>query len=139
MRTGYSLWRNFDSLAMKFLNEWSRSPFWGEDFPRNQLLNQIKEISLNSDSFQIELAIPGRKRDQIDVKVENGYLIVSSEAQKESDSLWQRDEYHYVYSLPSGVKEEEIKASYVDGILKISAPRKVEQLSPPTAKQITVE
>ena len=94
----------------------------------------------------IEVAAPGMKREDFKIELDNDVLTISSnreERQEEKDGNYTRKEYSYQsfqrsFSLPqNSVKVDEIKANYVDGILKITIP-KTEDAKKKPAKQITV-
>jgi HSP20 family protein len=83
--------------------------------------------------YEIELAVPGRSKKDFNISAENGILTISSEnkeekQQKEKD--YTRKEFSYSsftrsFSLPENANEEEIKANYSDGILKLEVAKKV--------------
>lgn len=91
-------------------------------------------IKDNEDNYSIELAAPGLKKDDINVEVENGTLIISSEKQDEKedkDEHYTRREFSYhafqrAFDLPDSVKPEEIGAEYNDGVLSVHIPKKEE-------------
>ncbi len=91
-------------------------------------------IKDNKDNYTIELAAPGLKKDDFDVEVEDGTLIISSEKKdenEEKDENYTRREFSYhsfqrAFDLPDSVKPEEISAEYNDGVLNIQVPKKEE-------------
>jgi len=85
----------------------------------------IKENDLN---FEIEVAVPGFNKKDFDVNIENGVLHIAAEKKiekKEKLENFTRREFNYnkflrSFSLPENInEEEEIKAKYKDGILKL--------------------
>ena len=86
------------------------------------------------DSFQIELAIPGMSKNDFNIDIDNGFLTISSEKEtstEEKEENYTRREYNFnsfkrTFTLPETVKEEDIKAKYIDGVLKIMIPKKEE-------------
>jgi HSP20 family protein len=81
--------------------------------------------------------LPGIPEDKISVEVEDGSLSVTGERErvhKAEDDRFYRYERRFgsfarTIGLPQGVKEEEIKADYHDGVLEIRVP-KPEQAKP---------
>ncbi len=81
--------------------------------------------------------LPGVPQDKIEVAVEDGALTVN--ATREREETVDEERYHRVerrygsftrtVSLPQGVAEEQIAATYADGVLKITVP-KPEQAKP---------
>lgn len=97
-------------------------------------------IRETEDSYELELFAPGNKKQDFTIDLDEGLLTISSEFQPESKSEQQgrytRKEFSYAsfrrsFTLPDTVKEEEIKAVYEDGILKIKLPKKEEALPKP--------
>ena len=88
--------------------------------------------------------LPGIPEEKISVELEDGALSVSAEREREETSLqdgFRRYERHFgsferTISLPAGVTEADIKASYSNGVLELRV-RKPEQPKPhriPVAK-----
>jgi HSP20 family protein len=99
-----------------------------------------------NDNYMIEVAAPGMKRDDFKIELENDVLTISSQREdshEEKDSNYTRREFSYQsfqrsFSLPQNrVKGDEIKAKYVDGLLRITVP-KTEDVKVKPAKQIAV-
>lgn len=84
------------------------------------------------DRFELHVAAPGLKKNDFDVQVENGVLSVSAEREeeekKEEDNFTRREfsytSFHRQFTLPENVEDEDIKAEYEDGVLKIRIPKK---------------
>lgn len=86
------------------------------------------DISETDDKFLINVELPGMKKDDIDVSLENGRLTISGERKFEKEDkgkTFHRIETSYgsfnrSFQLPDNVDEESVKATYEDGILNIS-------------------
>ncbi len=91
-------------------------------------------IKDNKEDYTIELAAPGLNKEDFNVEVEDGTLIISSEKKDEKedkDENYTRREFSYhsfqrAFDLPDSVKAEEISAEYNDGVLSIQVPKKEE-------------
>lgn len=101
-----------------------------------------------NDDFRIEVAAPGMKRDDFKVELDNNVLIISSQREdsreeKDNNGDYTRREFSYQsfqrsFTLPEDkVEGDKIAASYVDGILKVTVPKK-EQAKVKPAKQIAI-
>jgi len=85
-------------------------------------------IKDNTKSFDIEIAVPGYKKDDLKVVVDNGVLTISSERKKENETErngYTRREFSYSsfkrsFILPENTDEGSVKAQFADGILKLS-------------------
>jgi HSP20 family protein len=125
------------------LNEWfdNSTNFWNRT-----LCTPAVNIMENKDEYSISLAVPGMKKDDFKINIDGNMLSIScqkDETREEKDKKFTRKEYSYTsfsrsFTLPDEVKKEMIDASYEDGLLKISLPRK-EEVKKPAAKQIAVK
>jgi HSP20 family protein len=112
----FEIGKFFDSLSAWDKDTWSPAA-------------NIKE---DEKSYRIELAVPGIKKEEITVEVENGRLTVSGEntlEKEERKDNYLRREYKSgafirSFSLPDNAKEDSITSRYEDGILKISIEKK---------------
>lgn len=96
-------------------------------------------ISENLINFAVELAAPGLKKEDFSIEIDEETLTVSvkqtsetEEKEENNDSRYQRREFNYrefkrSFKMPENVKSEDVKATYVDGILKITLPKKEEE------------
>lgn len=90
-------------------------------------------VSENEKEFLIELAVPGMKREDIKINIENQVLIVSGEKevkaeQKNENGRYMRREYSYdsfsrSFELPETVKSDGINAKYHEGVLELHIPK----------------
>lgn len=85
------------------------------------------DISETEDQFLISAEIPGVKKDDIDINLENGRLTISGERSfkdEEESKKFHRVEtsfgsFRRSFQLPDNIDEESIDASYQDGLLNI--------------------
>lgn len=105
-------------------------------------------VSEKGDAYQIEVAIPGLKKEDFNVGVKDNVLTVAAEvkaencAEDEADHCLCREfsftSFKRSFSLPeSGIDRDGVKASYQDGILSVSLP-KVKTIEQDEPKMITV-
>lgn len=74
--------------------------------------------------------LPGVKREDVTVEVADGYLTLSGERKREveekKDNVFRTEREHGTFyravPLPEGVKPEEVKATFADGVLEVSVP-----------------
>ena len=74
--------------------------------------------------------LPGMKKEDVKVEVTDGHLAISGERKTESEERKEQfyrceREYGSFYRavpLPEGVKLEDVKASFADGVLEVSVP-----------------
>jgi HSP20 family protein len=96
----------------------------------------IKETSEN---FILELAIPGMKKSDFTIDVENKVLSIASEVKRENEDTndsYTRREFGYssfkrTFTLPDSVESDKVKATYTDGILMVTLPKREEAKQKP--------
>jgi HSP20 family protein len=90
-------------------------------------------------SFEVELSAPGKSKEDFTVDIDNDLLTIASEKNEErteNEGKYTRREFSHTsfrraFTLPETAKEDDIKASYENGILRISIPKKDEALPKP--------
>ena len=111
--------------------------FFDSDFNEffgRRFSDHAANIIENPDSFQLDLAAPGLKKDDFKIHLENNILTVSSEVEDqklEEGKNYSRKEFYYgsfsrSFTLPKIVDLDKIQADYSDGILKVILPKKEE-------------
>lgn len=101
-------------------------------------------IKETKDKFFIEVAAPGMKKEDFKIELEKNILTISSETETENEEndgnrKYTRREFSYqtfmrTFTLPQAAEREKISASYVDGLLNISIPKKEEAKEKPARK-----
>ncbi|MDD2202948.1 MAG: Hsp20/alpha crystallin family protein [Bacilli bacterium] len=106
--------------------------------------NNLKcDIYEKDNTFFLEADIPGFKKEDINVEAEDGYLLISAskeEEKKEEDKNYlRRERYSSSYERQfylGNIDEDNVKAEFKDGTLKIIVPKKEEL---PNSKKIEIE
>ena len=99
----------------------------------------------NEKSFEIEVAVPGMKKDDFKVEVKDGMLSIFAETKdekKEEAKNYTRKEFSCtsfsrLFTLPENVKDGEIDAEYKNGVLNIILPKNKVDVNP--VKRIEVK
>ena len=100
------------------------------------------DVHEDKDGYTVRVEVPGMKREDIVVSLQDGALVVSGERKEEKiteDTEVHRQERYYgkfsrALTLPTAVAGDKVKAVYKDGILTVTLP-KAEEAKP---KQIDV-
>lgn len=96
-------------------------------------------IRETKDSYYVDMAVPGLKKSDFTVDLDNQVLSISAETHENdlnNEDNHIRREFGYAsfkrsFSLPETVNEDKIKAEYKDGILSIHLPKKEEAIKKP--------
>ncbi len=103
------------------------------------------DIKENENAFEVSIALPGVKKDDIEIELKDEYLTISATSNMKKDeddkkSNYIRRERYYgscsrSFYVGDAVTENDIKASYEDGILTLDIP-KVEKKPEPEVKKL---
>ncbi|MDI9257379.1 MULTISPECIES: Hsp20/alpha crystallin family protein [Flavobacterium] len=127
---------NFPSIIDEFLKpDW----FGGmQNIGTNVPAVNIKETDVD---FSLELAVPGKSKEDFSIEIDHNVLTISSETkteneQKDEKGRYTRREFSYAsfrraFTLPESVNTENINATYENGVLKINLPKREEALPKP--------
>ncbi len=96
----------------------------------------IKELETQ---FEIDLAVPGKKKNDFEIEVEDGLLSISStteEATTNEQAMFTRREFSYAsfkrtFTIPDSVDPTNIEAQYSEGVLQLRLPKRKEALPQP--------
>ncbi len=136
----------FPSLG-SFLNDiWSEdmNSVFRSNFNEGMTLPKVN-IKETPESFEVQMAVPGLKKDNFNISVENEELLISAEIEEnkeETNEEYTRREFGYAsfrrsFILPETVDGDKIKANYEDGILNVVLPKK-EEAKPKPARTIKI-
>lgn len=138
-----------------FDDDWMDFPFerdfWGRKNPlygknaKNMMKTDIRE---HDSGYELDIDLPGFKKDEINVDLENGYLTIS--AAKGLDKDEKNEEGKYIrreryagamqrsFYVGDAITHEDIRARFEDGILRVSIPKK-DAKAIETKKTIAIE
>lgn len=138
-----------------FDDDWMDFPFerefWGKKNPlygknaKNMMKTDIQE---HETGYEVDIDLPGFKKDEINLELENGYLTVSAVKGLDKDEQDKKGKYirreRYAGAMQRSfyvgdvLTQEDIKAKYENGILSISIPKK-DAKAVETKKTISIE
>ena len=134
--------------------------FWG--FPARELANIDKQLYgkhaqnlMKTDvhetetDYEMDMDLPGFKKDQINVKLDDGYLTISASKDQDTEKKDRKGriirQERYAGSLQRSfyvgdqVKTEDVKAKFEDGVLRLCIPKKELQALPSANNTIAIE
>ncbi len=110
--------------------------FMNDAFVSDRLTTRVPAVNIGEteNSFRIELAAPGLKKEDFKISLEKNVLSISVEKRAEDteeNKKYSRKEYSYTsfvrsFTLPDTADQTQIDAQYVDGILHINVAKKEE-------------
>lgn len=104
------------------------------DFFGKRFTDPAANIIEQNESFSLEIAAPGLKKEDFRINLENNILTICADLndeKREEGKNYTRKEFYYgsfsrAFTLPKTVDLDKIKADYENGILKVNLPKKDE-------------
>ena len=113
---------------------------------QNLLKTDIKETK---EGYELVIDVPGFKKDEVKVALKDGYLTVSAETNTKKDEKAEDGKYirrerysgscSRSFYVGDGVKQEDIKAKFEDGTLKLFVPKEAAKPAVEQKKYISIE
>ena len=117
-----------DSFEEEFFGR--KNPLYGKH-AKNMMKTDVRETD---DTYEVDIDLPGFKKEDISVSFENRYLTISTNKtldrnDKDKDGKYIRQERYAgsmsrSFYIGKNVPKGDIKARYEDGVLKLSVPKK---------------
>jgi len=125
----------FDSVLNKFFND----DFGIEPFLKTGTFKPVADIIENDNEYVVELMAAGFKKDNFNLELDNGVLSITGERIKDENVKYTSRQSYYgkftkSFTLPDHVKQNDIKADYVDGVLRVIIPKDDKKLGRKTIK-----
>jgi HSP20 family protein len=142
-RTSIDQFPSFGTFLNDILSE-DMSSVFKSNFNEGMTLPKVN-IKESTESFEVQMAVPGFKKDSFNISLENEELLISAEIEdnkEETKDEFTRKEFGYSsfrrsFVLPETVDGDKIKANYEDGILNVTLPKK-EEAKPKPARTIKI-
>ena len=141
-----------ENLFDDFMDFPFNDDFWGRKNPlygKNAKRMMKTDIRETDGSYELDVDLPGFKKDEIKASLENGYLTISAakgldKDEKDKEGKYIRQERYAgamsrSFYIGDEVTQEEIKAKYEDGILKLSIPKKEKKPAVEQDNHIAIE
>lgn len=139
-KNGNSLKRNREFGAFPSLSSWF-DDIMGNDLTSGFLSNFNTGMTLpavnikeDADAYTVEMAVPGMKKSDFNIDVNDKVLTISSEIEQNKEikeENYTRKEFGYAsfkrtFTLPDTVETDKISATYKEGLLNVTLPKREE-------------
>ena len=143
---GENLFDDFFGDPFEMMVPQSRNPLYGKH-AKNLMKTDVRETE---NSFEVDMDLPGFKKDEIKAELNNGYLTVSAakgldedKEDKKTGKYIRRERYagacQRSYYVGEDITQEDIKAKYENGILMLDIPKKAPEKKVEEKKFVTIE
>ena len=102
-------------------------------FERKESRLMKTDIKEKKDKYIIDVDLPGYEKENIEIEMENGYLKVTAKASKNIDESDEEEKYIHKerfygecsrnFYVGDNIREEDVKASFKNGILSLCIPK----------------
>lgn len=110
--------------------------FFNDGYLAHKPAHQVPAVNVSETehAYHLDLAAPGLKKEDFKISLEKDLLTISADVKQESTeetAKYNKREFSYhafsrSFNLPDLVDHAKIEASYQDGVLKVSIPKKEE-------------
>ena len=107
------------------------------------------DIKETDGGFELTIDLPGFKKEDVQADLKDGYLSITAQTQSESEDKDEKGTYvrkerfsgkcSRTFYVGDDIEEDDIKAKFEDGVLKIDVPKKQEQPKLEEKKTIAIE
>lgn len=129
---GENLMDVFDDFDRNFFRDFGNvdRTLYGKH-ARNMMKTDVKETD---DGYEVDVELPGFKKDEIQLELNSGYLTISTaktlekESGKKNGRMLRQERYSGAmqrsFYVGEHITEEDVKASYESGVLHLMIPKK---------------
>ena len=106
------------------------------------------DIKENENNYELEVDLPGYNKEDIKMHMEDGYLVINAKTSQEENDKDKKGNYirreRFIgecsrsFYLGNDIKEEDIKANFNNGTLKIEVPKKTTEEKEEEKKYIDI-
>ena len=130
--------RNEANWLPSVLDEMIKTDWLGGTTNVSNMATRVPAVNIreNDETFEVHVAVPGKRKEDFKIELDNEILTISSEEKREEETpernaKFTRREFSYsnfkrAFSLPETVDSGKISASYNNGVLEIVLPKKEE-------------
>ena len=104
------------------------------------------DVREHEEGYEIDIDLPGFKKEEINLELQNGYLTVSAskgvdKTEEKKGKLIRQERFagamQRSFYVGDGLTEEDIKAAFNNGVLSLTVPKKSAKI--PEKKTIMIE
>jgi len=135
---GFNMLPTFPSWIEEVFNKNFGTEFMS-NFNTGMTLPAVNVLD-TANHYLVEMAVPGLKKSDFNISVDNLLLSISAEVKSEYEDVdnenYTRREFGYssfkrTFTLPESVETDKISAKYDDGILRVTLPKREEAKKKP--------
>lgn len=139
----------FTNRAFDLFDEMFRDPFFNRTYESANTSVMKTDVQENEKGYLVDMELPGYAKEDVKAELKDGYLTITANKnenrdQKDANGRYIRQERYTgtckrTFYVGDSVKQEDIKAGFKDGILRLAIPKESIQLEKNQPKLITIE
>ena len=120
------------NFSFDLFDEIFKDPFFGRVADRQPAMMKT-DIQEKDGNYLMDIDLPGFSKEEIHAELQNGYMTITAKTDSSNDKKDEDGNYIHrerytgscsrTFYVGEGVTEEEIKASFKDGILHLAIPK----------------
>lgn len=137
------------NYAMNLFDDFFNDPFFSRSFEDSKNALMKTDIKDQGDSYLLDIEIPGFKKEDVRAELKNGYLTISASHTEEKEENDEANRYvrkerysgscQRSFYVGENIRQEDIKAGFENGILKLSVPKQAPKAIEETHNYIPIE
>ena len=138
-----------ESLFDEFFDEFARPAKKTVRYTTQTPSVMKTDVKEHETGYELDIDLPGYKKEDVQAELKDGYLTITAstktnDEQKDEAGKYIRRERYYgtcsrSFYVGEDIKQEDIKAKFEDGILKVAVPKKEAKPKVEENKYITIE
>ena len=138
-------------IGDSFLDDFFGYPERTYTAPKQTQMNGFMQadVAESEDAYTVEMNLPGVKKENVKMELKDGYLIVNASTKREVTEEDKKTKYirkerysgsgSRTFYVGKDMTQEDIKAKFEDGVLKLTVPKVEKKPEEPKSKYITIE
>jgi hypothetical protein len=138
-------------IGDSFLDDFFGYPERTYAAPKQTQMNGFMQadVAESEDAYTVEMNLPGVKKENVKIELKDGYLIVNASTKREVTEEDKKTKYirkerysgsgSRTFYVGKDLTQEDIKARFEDGVLKLTVPKIEKKPEEPKSKYITIE
>lgn len=138
-------------IGDSFLDDFFGYPERTYTAPKQTQMNGFMQtdVAESEDAYTVEMNLPGVKKENVKIELKDGYLIVNASTKSETTEEDKKTKYirkerysgsgSRTFYVGKDLTQEDIKAKFEDGVLKLTVPKIEKKPEEPKSKYITIE
>ena len=138
-------------IGDSFLDDFFGYPERTYAAPKQTQMNGFMQadVAESEDAYTVEMNLPGVKKENVKIELKDGYLIVNASTKREVTEEDKKTKYirkerysgsgSRTFYVGKDLTQEDIKAKFEDGVLKLTVPKIEKKPEDPKSKYITIE